>query len=77
MHDFSQIIGHASIINHLQNAILSGKVSHAYIFHGEEGMGKKTLATAFAKTLQCIEGNIKPVTSVNPVYKRIVGIIPI
>lgn len=58
MYDFSQIIGHASIINHLQNAILSGKVSHAYIFHGEEGMGKKTLATAFAKTLQCIEGNI-------------------
>jgi DNA polymerase-3 subunit delta' len=56
MHSFQQIVGHDSIIQHLQNAIQAGKVSHAYIFHGEEGMGKKTLAAAFAKTLQCEEG---------------------
>jgi len=53
MPDFSHIIGHEGIINHLQNAIAAGKVSHAYVFHGEEGMGKKTLALAFAKALQC------------------------
>lgn len=53
MQDFTQIIGHKGIINHLQNAISAGKVSHAYIFHGEEGMGKKSLALSFAKTLQC------------------------
>lgn len=56
MHDFNHIVGHESIIQHLQNAIQAGKVSHAYIFHGEEGMGKKKLATAFAKTLQCEAG---------------------
>lgn len=58
MQGFEQIIGHENIKQHLQNAIISNKVSHAYIFHGEEGMGKKILATAFAKTLQCEEGGI-------------------
>jgi DNA polymerase-3 subunit delta' len=58
MQGFGQIIGHESIIQHLQNAISSHKVSHAYILHGEEGMGKKLLATAFAKALQCEEGGI-------------------
>jgi DNA polymerase III subunit delta' len=60
MQGFGQIIGHENIIQHLQNAIGSSKVSHAYIFHGEEGMGKKTLAAAFAKTLQCEERGILP-----------------
>lgn len=60
MQDFQEIIGHEGIITHLQNAISVGKVSHAYIFHGEEGMGKKMLATVFAKTLQCGEGGVRP-----------------
>jgi DNA polymerase-3 subunit delta' len=56
MNSFQQIVGHESIIEHLQNAIQAGKVSHAYIYHGEDGMGKKTLATAFAKVMQCEAG---------------------
>lgn len=60
MHDFRQIAGHEAIIKHLQNAVTAGKVSHAYIFHGEEGAGKKTLAAAFAKTLQCEAGQADP-----------------
>lgn len=60
MQDFTQIIGQAGIINHLQNAIHADKISHAYIFHGEGGMGKKTFATLFAKTLQCIEKGAQP-----------------
>ncbi len=55
MADFRDIIGHEQIIEHLQNAIKQNKVSHAYIFDGEKGIGKKTLAEAFAKTLQCIK----------------------
>ena len=58
MQGFGHIIGHESIIQHLQNAISAQKVSHAYILYGEEGMGKKTLANAFAKTLQCEEKGI-------------------
>ncbi len=60
MQDFQQIIGHETIIEHLQATIQASKVSHAYILHGEEGMGKKLLASAFAKTLQCQEGGIRP-----------------
>ncbi len=60
MRDYTQIIGHEGIIKHLQNAISAEKVSHAYIFNGEEGMGKKSLALAFAKTLQCMENKGQP-----------------
>lgn len=53
MAGFQDIIGHKQIIAHLEKAIKSGKVSHAYIFSGEKGVGKKRLADAFALTLQC------------------------
>ena len=32
MAGFHEIIGHDDVVNHLQNAIQMGKVSHAYIF---------------------------------------------
>lgn len=60
MWDFNNIAGHTQIIEHLQNAIKLEKVSHAYIFNGEKGAGKKLLANTFAKTLQCEEGGINP-----------------
>lgn len=53
MNDYESIIGHDNIIEHIKNAVVMDKVSHAYIFNGEKGSGKKTLARAFAKTLQC------------------------
>lgn len=56
MQSFDKIVGHENIIEHLKNAIKKNKVSHAYLFNGEEGMGKRTLATEFAKLLQCEEG---------------------
>ena len=60
MSDFTGLIGQADIIKHLKAAINTGKISHSYIFHGEEGMGKKTFATLFAKTLQCSKKDVKP-----------------
>ena len=53
MNGFSDILGHDKIKEHLQNAIKLNKVSHAYIFNGESGSGKKSLAKVFSKTLQC------------------------
>lgn len=53
MAGFHQIIGHEQIILHLKTAIRTGTVSHAYIFAGEDGMGKNTLASAFARSIQC------------------------
>ncbi|BBF44634.1 DNA polymerase III delta prime subunit [Lachnospiraceae bacterium KM106-2] len=60
MLDFKEIIGHESIIDHLQNAIRQDKVSHAYIFNGESGMGKHLVAKVFAKVLQCEAKGINP-----------------
>ncbi|MDF2586749.1 MAG: hypothetical protein K0S41_590 [Anaerocolumna sp.] len=53
MLDFSHIVGHEQIIEHLTNAIGLQKVSHAYIFAGEDGAGKNMLANAFSMALQC------------------------
>lgn len=60
MAGFSDIIGHTQIIEHLQKAIDSDKVSHAYIFNGPEKSGKMMLAEAFAMTLQCESGSSTP-----------------
>ncbi len=57
---FHDILGHDMIKEHFQNAMESHKVSHAYILSGEAGMGKKSLAYAFAAALQCEEGGIEP-----------------
>ena len=55
MSKFADIYGHEQIKEHLQNAIRLNKVSHAYIFNGEKGCGKKMLALEFARMLQCQE----------------------
>lgn len=60
MTGFDQVVGHAEIIEHLQNAITMNKVSHSYIFAGEPGAGKKLLTSLFAMTLQCDEGDKDP-----------------
>lgn len=60
MSGFRDIIGHTQVVEHLKSAIKTDKVSHAYIINGEPGAGKKTLASAFAMTLQCDTGNDEP-----------------
>ncbi len=60
MEGFGEIIGHEKIVAHLQNAIVTDKVSHAYIFSGGQGTGKKLLASVFAMTLQCERKEEKP-----------------
>lgn len=57
---FSEILGQEQIKEHLQNAVHLGKISHAYILDGEEGMGKNLLAAAFAQMLECEKGGTEP-----------------
>ena len=52
---FNRVIGHKNIITHLQKSIESGSISHAYIFGGEDGSGKKMIATLYAMALECKE----------------------
>ena len=57
---FAGIVGHADIVAHMQTAIRTGKVSHAYILAGEEGSGKRLLSSIFAMTLQCEKHGVEP-----------------
>ena len=63
---FNDILGHEQIKEHFRNAAQTGKVSHAYILSGEAGMGRKSLANAFALSLLCEKGTAKPVCSAMP-----------
>lgn len=60
MANFSDIIGHEDIVKHFKSSIELSKVSHAYILNGEKGVGKKTLASVVAKSLQCESGEADP-----------------
>jgi len=50
---FSEIIGQEVAINILERAIEKSRYSHAYLFAGPGGVGKRTTAIAFAKALNC------------------------
>ncbi|MDR2425989.1 MAG: DNA polymerase III subunit delta' [Endomicrobium sp.] len=50
---FENILGQQKIKNFLANQIKSGKIPHAYIFMGQNGIGKKYVAFEFAKILNC------------------------
>lgn len=56
MVELRDILGHEDVKKQLENAVVSNKVSHAYLFSGDNGSGKKTVAKAFAKVLLCEEG---------------------
>jgi DNA polymerase-3 subunit delta' len=48
-----EIVGHKQSVKILMNAVSSGRVAHAYLFAGPEGVGKDTTAMAFARALLC------------------------
>ncbi len=53
---FPQIIGHEPQKEFLQNSVRKNRISHAYLFSGPEGVGKKLVAIGFAKLINCAEG---------------------
>ena len=53
MFSFSEIVGHEQIKEHMQAAIRDKKPFHAYLFQGEEGVGKEALARTFAAGFPC------------------------
>lgn len=45
------ILGHHDALSLLQHSLSSGRLHHAWIFHGPAGVGKHTVALAFASIL--------------------------
>ena len=60
MRSFADIVGQKPIKEHLQKTLQTGKISHACIFYGEKGCGKKALASVYARALQCENGGTEP-----------------
>ena len=60
MNDYSELLNNDILIKSLRSAVRHDRVSHAYIFDGEKGIGKMTAAKAFAKTLLCEKGGTDP-----------------
>lgn len=53
---WNQISGQPVAVRLLRNSLQSGRVAHAYLFHGPEGTGKRQAALNLAKALNCLAG---------------------
>lgn len=53
MMTISDIVGQEETVCALKNAVESGRLGHAYIFSGPDGVGKMTVAKTFAAALVC------------------------
>lgn len=52
--EFASMIGQQHIIRTLRNQIMTGAISHAYLFTGSRGTGKTTTAKIFARAINCL-----------------------
>ncbi len=51
-----EMAGQTHVTRTLRNALMSGRIHHAFLFTGARGVGKTTAARAFARALSCERG---------------------
>lgn len=53
---FDDFVGNQRLVGVLRRMLESGRIPHALLFTGQEGVGKFTLATLFVRALNCEQG---------------------
>ncbi|MCE5310352.1 MAG: DNA polymerase III subunit gamma/tau [Acidobacteriales bacterium] len=53
---FSELVSQEHVRATLENAIAQGRIAHGYIFSGQRGTGKTTVARIVARCLNCVQG---------------------
>ena len=53
--NFSNVVGQKIVVNILKNSLMTGHISHAYLFAGPRGTGKTSIAKIFAKAVNCLD----------------------
>ena len=51
--DFDEVRGQDAICTTLKNQVLSGRISHAYLFYGTRGTGKTSIAKIMVRAVNC------------------------
>ena len=53
---FAELVSQEHVKTTLENAILQNRIAHGYIFSGQRGTGKTSVARILARCLDCVQG---------------------